>query len=138
MQYKDMTTKYADIIHLPHHVSKTRPQMDIIDRAAQFSPFAALTGFEACIEESGRLTEDFVELDEDEIIRINEKIQFLMKQQAQNIQITVVCFEKDEKKQGGKYTEVTGIFKRADSFKQCIVLEDKREILFHKIYDIRW
>ena len=65
--------EYADIIHLPHHVSDTRPQMAVGDRAAQFSPFAALTGYDAAIKETGRLTDSFIELDDNQKSILNEK-----------------------------------------------------------------
>ena len=72
-----MKNDYDDIINLPHHVSSTRPQMSMIDRAAQFSPFAALTGYDAAIKETGRLTDEKIELDEEALSNLNMKFQIL-------------------------------------------------------------
>ena len=79
MSHLSLNHKYDDIINLPHHVSKTHPPMDIMDRAAQFSPFAALTGYEAAVKETGRLTQPKIELDESEKQLLNEKLQLLEK-----------------------------------------------------------
>ena len=76
-EVRDMNNKYDDIINLPHHVSPTRPQMSMIDRAAQFSPFAALTGYDAVIKETGRLTDNRIELLEDEHVALDKKQQIL-------------------------------------------------------------
>ena len=72
-----MKSDYSDIIHLPHHVSKTHPQMSMHDRAAQFSPFAALTGFDAAVAEEARVTDRRIELEEDERQRLNERLRIL-------------------------------------------------------------
>ena len=73
-----MKTKYEEIINLPHHVSKTRPQMPMSDRAAQFAPFAALTGYDSAIKETGRLTDERIELDEEALTALNMRYQLLM------------------------------------------------------------
>ena len=89
---------YDDIINLPHHVSKTHPQMSLHDRAAQFSPFAALTGHEEEINESARLTEKKTELDEDEKLRINEKLQFIQNNIDKDIMVTFTYFVPEDRK----------------------------------------
>ena len=130
--------KYSDIINLPHHVSATRPHMTIIDRAAQFSPFAALTGYEAAIEETGRVTESFAELDENRKERINEKLQWIKEHLKEETKISVIYFQPDEKKEGGRYVEVTGAIKKIDEFERCILMMDGMKVLLNHIYDIEF
>ena len=127
---------YQDIINLPHHVSKTRPQMAILDRAAQFSPFAALTGHEAAIEEVGRITDYFVELDESRKMDLNEKLQSIIEQNDKKMEVIITYFQPDEKKSGGSYINITGVIKKIDDYEQCIVLQDKRKIPIKFLYDI--
>ena len=100
--------KYDDIINLPHHVSQTRPQMSMIDRAAQFSPFAALTGYDAAIKETGRLTDTKLEIGDEERDVLDRKQQYLQKIVADRPEITITYFVPDEKKAGGSYTSLTG------------------------------
>ena len=95
--------KYADIIDLPHHQSDTRPKMSNYDRAAQFSPFAALTGHADSIKETARLTDEYSEPSEEMKAIMNEKILFLMEQVENQPEITITFFKPDEKKQGGAY-----------------------------------
>lgn len=104
--------KYEDIINLPHHVSKTRPQMSMQDRAAQFSPFAALTGYDAAIKETGRLTVRKVEMDEEALHILNMKFQILVDSMDVRPEVTFTYFEPDKHKAGGAYVEVTGMVKR--------------------------
>ena len=127
---------YQDIINLPHHVSKTRPQMAILDRAAQFSPFAALTGHEAAIEEVGRITDYFVELDESRKMDLNEKLQSVIEQNDKKMEVIITYFQPDEKKSGGSYINITGVIKKIDDYEQCIILQDKSKILIKFLYDI--
>ena len=91
-----MTGDYNDIIYLPHHVSPTRPQMSMRDRAAQFSPFAALTGYDAAIRETARLTQEKVELDEQELAVLDRKFQLLLEQLGRCPQVTITWFVPDE------------------------------------------
>lgn len=98
--------KYDDIIDLPHFVSKKYPQMSMRDRAAQFSPFAALTGYDAEIKETARLTDKRIEFDEDVLDRLNERLNILRKcldDGDVNPDVRITYFEKDLKKDGGKY-----------------------------------
>lgn len=90
--------EYEDIIGLPHHVSTVHPQMSIYDRAAQFSPFAALTGHEAAIQETARLTEEQAELNEDKKEELNEKLQELMAHAEEHLAVTVTYFKPDDRK----------------------------------------
>ena len=96
-----MKDQYDDIINLPHHVSKTRPQMSMVDRAAQFSPFAALTGYDAAIKETGRLTDEKVNLSEEEKEALDRKQQILMEWLGDHPALTITFFVPDEKKSGG-------------------------------------
>ena len=123
--------KYDDIINLPHHVSQTRPQMSMIDRAAQFSPFAALTGYDAAIKEIGRLTDTKLEIGDED-----RKQQYLQKIVADRPEITITYFVPDEKKAGGSYTSLTGNLKRIDYYERLFVLTDGTKIQLDEIVDI--
>lgn len=127
---------YDDIIHLPHHVSKTRPQMSQEDRAAQFSPFAALTGYDAAILETGRLTEDKLELGEESRAILDRKQRYLAEIIDTKPEITVTYFVPDEKKSGGAYSTVTGFLKRIDEYERVLMLTDGRKIQLDAIFDI--
>ena len=112
--------KYADIIDLPHHQSDTRPKMSNYDRAAQFSPFAALTGHADTIKETARLTDEYSEPSEEMKAIMNEKILFLMEQLENQPEITITFFKPDEKKQGGAYITITGVVKKIKTYERQI------------------
>ena len=97
MNEKD-THKYDDIIHLPHHVSARHPQMSLMNRAAQFSPFAALTGHGAAIQETARLTDSFVELEEDQKEQLDEQLLKLREEPARNPEVEAVYFSRMREK----------------------------------------
>ena len=118
------THKYDDIIHLPHHVSTKHPQMALSDRAAQFSPFAALTGHEDSIRETARRTEAFLELDEDKKEQLDEKMHVLQEYFSEKPEIMVTYFVPDERKSGGAYRTVSGVVKKADEFARRLTLTD--------------
>ena len=127
---------YDDIIHLPHHVSKTRPQMSMEDRAAQFSPFAALTGYDEAILETVRLTEEKSELGEEAQAILDRKQRYLAEIIDAKPEITVTYFVPDEKKSGGAYSTVTGFLKRIDEYERQLVLTDGRRIQQDVVFDI--
>lgn len=127
---------YEDIINLPHHVSKSRPQMSMLDRAAQFSPFAALTGYDAAIKETGRLTDEKQELDDDTKAALNMKQAYLMEMIDEQPEISVTYFLPDTKKAGGAYTTVTGKLKRFDEYERLLILTDGKKIPMDDIADI--
>ena len=131
---------YSDIINLPHPVSKKHPQMSLYDRAAQFSPFSALTGHEAAIAETGRLTEERTELDEDAKERLDEKLQYLLSRLqvcgSEGLPIRVTYLVPDEKKEGGAYQEYTGSLKRLDAYARALIFSDATEISLDAVYDI--
>ena len=127
---------YDDIINLPHHVSKIRPQMSMLDRAAQFSPFAALTGYDAAIKETGRLTDEKIELDEDTKAALDMKQAYLTEMVDDQPKISVTYFLPDSRKSGGAYVTVTGNLKRFDEYERLLILTDGRKIPMDEIADI--
>lgn len=126
--------RYDDIINLPHHQSATRPRMSNADRAAQFSPFAALTGHDAAIKETSRLTESRVELDEYELEKLKAKLQIILENPG--MEITVTYFQPDERKSGGSYLTVTGCVKRIDEYEHTLIFTDKTSIPLEQISGI--
>lgn len=127
---------YADIINLPHHVSSKHPQMSISDRAAQFSPFAALTGHEEAIKETARLTDERIELDEDRKYRLNEKLQMILRRNEKYPKASVLYFVPDTKKTGGSYASYTGRIKKIDEYEKILVMTDGTKIEIDQIYEI--
>lgn len=115
---------YEDILHLPHHVSRTRPPMSMSDRAAQFSPFAALTGYEDAVSETARLTDEKTELNEEVLTALNRKYQMLAEHLDEGPRITITYFKPDERKAGGAYAVVEGNVKRLDPVEHTVVMED--------------
>ena len=131
-----MTGDYNDIIYLPHHVSPTRPQMSMRDRAAQFSPFAALTGYDAAIRETARLTQEKVELDEQELAVLDRKFQLLLEQLGRCPQVTITWFVPDELKQGGRYLSITDVVKKVDAAARFVLLQNAGRICMDDIVEI--
>ena len=117
-------SRYEDIIHLPHHISRKHPQMSLQDRAAQFSPFAALTGHSAATEETARLTEEEAVLDETETLRINEKLSYLKKHLSEAGPVLITYFQEDARKEGGEYVTANAIVRKIDEFHQTVVLQN--------------
>lgn len=128
--------KYDDILNLPHHVSATRPRMSMMDRAAQFSPFAALTGYDAAIQETGRLTDRRIELSEDSRAALDRKQQLLLDRIADHPQVSVTYFVPDERKSGGSYVTATGSVKKVDPHRRIMEMEDGDEIPLDDILDM--
>ncbi len=133
----EITHKYDDIINMPHHVSETRPHMPLIDRAAQFSPFAALTGYDAAVVETARLTDQKLELDETQKEHISEQLFFLQERVSEQPEATVVYFVPDEKKAGGAYVTASGKIKKIDEYTQMLSFTDGTEVPFDSIYLIQ-
>ena len=128
---------YSDIINMPHHVSNNRPQMSMRDRAAQFAPFAALTGYDDAVRETARQTNQKIELLDEQVAILNEKILFLMEKIKDNLEITITYFIPDKKKEGGAYTTVKGIVKKIDEYNKLIIMNDGREIMMDSIFDLQ-
>lgn len=128
--------KYDDILNMPHHVSITRLHMSMHDRAAQFSPFAALTGYDDTVKETARLTDEKLELTADRINDLNQKIAFLNEHAEERPQITVEYFIPDGKKSGGKYVTLSGKFRRIDEYNHNMVFVSGEEIPLNDIFEI--
>ena len=131
-----MTNKYDDIINLPHHVSPTRQQMPMSDRAAQFSPFAALTGYEDVISETARLTDKKMELNEEALNILNIKFQALTEKLKNEPDVAFTYFKPDERKDGGAFIEIKGKVKKIDCFERLITMKDGTKLLMDNIIDI--
>lgn len=131
-----MKDNYKDIINLPHHTSKTRPQMSVCNRAAQFSPFAALTGYEEAVEETARYTGEKYELSEYQIAIINNKINIALEKKSLNPVLSITFFKPDARKQGGEYVTISGVIKKVDEITHTIVLKSGFQIPVNLIYDI--
>lgn len=132
-----MTGKYDDIINLPRPVSRNHPPMPMADRAAQFSPFAALTGYDEAVMETGRLTDRKRELNDEEIAALNQKLQFLSEHLKEHPTVTVTFFIPDTKKAGGSYTTKTCRLKKIDTFERWIQLDDGTKIPIDDIVSIK-
>ncbi len=128
--------KYADIIHMPHHTSPNRARMPEADRAAQFSPFAALTGYDATVAEAGRLTDSELCLSEDAKTVLNEKMQMILDRLCDRPVVTITYFVPDSRKAGGAYVTQTGVVKEISAVMRAIVLDDKTSIPIDQISEI--
>lgn len=124
---KMQKSPYEDIIHLPHHVSPRRPQMSLHDRAAQFAPFAALTGHEEAVKETARLTEEKIELDENEKQLLDQKLQYL-ETKGTGPDVRITYFLPDQRKTGGIYVTTQGRMKRIDRYSHRLHMENGTEI----------
>ena len=127
--------KYDDIINLPHHKSATRKQMSRIDRAAQFAPYMALSGYSDDVKETARLTDTKIDLSEIEIAVLNRKLNYII-ENLLGTEFDVTYFVPDSKKEGGKYEVKTGNVRRIDDIAKKIIFSDKTEIAFSDILDI--
>ena len=133
-----MKEDYSDIINLPHHVSRNHPQMPKEARAAQFAPFAALTGYDAVIQETARLTDRLVELEEYDNDRLNRIFSELMDSLKKHPMVTVSYFKHDEHKAGGAYMTVSGKLKKIDTNEQIMKMEDGTVIPIGSIMDLQF
>ena len=132
-----MSGKYDDIINLPHPASKRFSRMPLEERAAQFSPFAALTGYDAVIRETARLTDRRVELDECRKQELDAALQDLSVRLATRPEVLVTFFREDRSKDGGEYVNVSGRLKKVDPYTRTLVLEDGGVIPINDIYGLR-
>lgn len=136
MDINNEKDRYNDIINLSRHVSSTRPQMSQHDRAAQFSPFAALTGYDAEISETARLTNKRLKLSEDKKADLNERMQILLENVQDRPLVTITYFISDERKTGGSYKSVSGSVRRIDEYELLIIFTDGTTIPMGDIYNI--
>ena len=134
---ENVSHKYDDIINLPHHVSKKHPQMSLHDRAAQFSPFAALTGHKAAINETARLTDEKQILSEDVIAKLNEQLNLIKENIGTNQTVTITYFVPDDRKSGGAYISNTGVVKKINEYNHTVVLTDKTVIPIEQISEMQ-
>ena len=132
-----MKGPYDDIIHLPYQGSAVRPHMSLRDRAAQFAPFAALTGYEDAVREAARLTDTRAELTEDEQSLLDGKLQKLAENLSAHPQAAVTWFRPDKKKTGGAYVTTTGQLKRIDDVAGVLILMGGGRIVIEDILDIQ-
>ena len=129
-------SKYDDIIDLPHHVSTTRPHMPMIDRAAQFQPFRALTGYEDAVYETARLTDEKIELTEDEKAILDMRLQKLADEITRQPKVMLTYFQPDKRKAGGAYVTVSGRLKKIDDLEGALILMDGKRVLIEDIHSI--
>ena len=130
---------YADIRYLSHHESKTHPRMPRANRAAQFMPFSALSGYEEAVQETARQTEQFRELDEDSRRRLDETLQVIQQNLGKHLEVPVIitCFVPDKFKDGGSYQEYSGLVKRVDAYRRRILLLEGTALPIDHITDIQ-
>lgn len=120
--------KYDDIINLSHHVSSRHPQMPMMNRAAQFSPFAALTGYEDAVRETARLTDEKIELDEYEKEELDRKIQWIGSHLDERIPVSITYFQPDDKKAGGVYEKIVDTVRKINVYEHEILLSKGTKI----------
>ena len=128
-----MKDQYDDIINLPHHVSKTRPQMSMVDRAAQFSPFAALTGFDGVVAETARLTEERPEMSEEQKAAINDALMELLSRIRERPEAEIVYFRPDARKMGGECVTKRGNVRRIDEANREMLFADGEKVQLESI-----
>ena len=131
------TSKYSDIINMPHHVSRKHPHMSLYARSAQFAPFAALTGYEEAVEETERLTDRKIEIDEEIRLNLDRKYNELKENINKRPHVTFTYFIPDKRKEGGAYETITGVVKKIDEYNYKIILEDENSISINEIIDIQ-
>lgn len=132
-----MKGPYDDILYLSYTGSGRAKRMSMTERGAQFSPFAALTGYDAAIRETGRLTDRQVELDADEQAILDERLRFLVRLSEAAPEVTVVYFVPDEWKSGGAYKTVTAPVRKVDIHRQALLLADGAVIPFSRLRQLQ-
>ena len=125
--------KYKDIINLPHKQSSKRPHMSLSDRAAQFAPFAALVGYDDAIKETGRLTDERIEMSEENLAVLNAQYQILVDHLDEELEVTITYFVPDIYKTGGSYITKTGVVKKLDAYERLITMTDGTKILMDDV-----
>ena len=128
---------YEDIVDLPHHVSRKHPQPTMADRAARFTPFAAITGYEEMVLEEARVTDDRIEMDESSKAALNEKLNMILEFIDEQSEVSITYFEPDKRKAGGAYVTVTGTVKRIDEYEHLVIMTDGKKINIDEIYNLQ-
>ena len=129
--------RYDDMLSLPHHVSETRPRMSRLDRAAQFAPFAALTGLDDAMDETARLTEGKLELADNALSELDGVLRRLMEHQEEHPSVTVTFFEPDDRKAGGAYRTIQGKLLNVDPLTGTLMLTDRTKIPLEDILNVQ-
>ena len=127
---------YEDIVNLPPHISKKHPQPTMLERAARFAPFAAITGYEEMVLEEARVTEERIELDDGTLAMLNEKLNIIHDSLDSEPVIQITYFEPDKKKSGGAYISVTGMVKRIDEYERLVIMSDGKKIRIDEIFGL--
>lgn len=135
-EYYEDKHRYDELLDLPHHQSAERRSMSLHDRAAQFSPFAALTGYDAAIEETQRLTDEEIILDETAVAKINEQLSEIALHLSEKWQVTITYFQPDARKSGGAYLTDTGAVKKIDEVEHMVRMDSGIEISMERIVSI--
>ena len=136
MALKDSSKEYGDIINLPHPESRKHKRMSMRNRAAQFSPFAALTGHDAAIKETARLTDSFMDLDETMKAGLDEKLVLILEKLTEKPEVVITYFLKDERKAGGSYEVAEGWIRKVDFYERVIEMGDRSRIFLDHVVDI--
>ncbi len=131
-----MTDNYDDLLNLPHPTSKKHPRMSRLDRAAQFSPFAALTGYDDAVKETARLTDRRVELGEDELAALDERLRLVLTWEGDPPLVSVTWFQPDRRKEGGSYVTTQGRIRKMDALNRILVMEDGGKIPVDDIVEL--
>ena len=127
---------YEDIVNLPPHISKKHPQPTMLERAARFAPFAAITGYEEMVLEEARVTEERIELSEGAKASLNKKLSILKDNLSRSPEVTVTYFEPDQRKAGGAYLTLSGAVRRVDEHQHLIQLVNGKLICMDEIYEL--
>ncbi len=127
------THQYDDIIDLPHHRSTRHPHMPVHNRAAQFMPFAALSGYDAIIAETARITQERITLSDDEKDALDKRLHNVLLHKNTHPQVSLTVFEPDKYKSGGAYVTVEGYITRVDSERRTIVIDGHTPVLIDDI-----
>lgn len=128
--------RYEDIIDLPHHVSPNRPHMSALERAAQFAPFAALSGYGDAVNETARLTDRRLELDEYAKEELNQKLQIIANYAGDSTKVSIIYFRPDTKKAGGEYVTLTGCVKKIDEYERTVLMQSGEKISIDEIISL--
>ena len=131
-----MKRNYDDIINLPRHVSDKHPHMSIHDRAAQFAPFAALTGHSEAVSETARYVDEKIDLGEDAIKEIQDALNYIQEHITDSPEVTITYFVADGRKRGGRYVTETVRVKRIDDFGEIVYLDNGVIVKFESIFEI--
>ena len=132
-----MKRNYDDIINLPRHVSDKHPHMSIHDRAAQFAPFAALTGHSEAVSETASYVDEKIDLGEDAIKEIQDALNYIQEHISESPQVTITYFVADDRKRGGRYVTETVKIKYVDNLEQNIKFDNGICVKFENIFDIK-